>query len=116
MTFSNTFFLTTALAGLTFIIAGILLIKFPPKRINGIYGYRTLNSMKSQEAWDFAQRFSGKELSKWGVVSIISSITGLILPLSRNIATISGFAILAVLIAIIIMRTESAIKRHTKVL
>lgn len=35
-----------------------LLMYFLPKRkINGIVGYRTFNSMKNQENWDFSQRF-----------------------------------------------------------
>lgn len=30
--------------------------KFPPKKINGVYGYRTSSSMKSQQNWDYAQK------------------------------------------------------------
>lgn len=107
--------MTTALAGLTFIIVGVLLTKFPPKKINGFYGYRTFNSMKSQDAWDFAQQFSGKELSKWGIVLVVCSICGLILQFDKNMATISGLVILAVSVAVVITRTELAIKKHVKV-
>jgi len=32
--------------------------KNPPKRINAFYGYRTSTSMKSQAAWEEANRFS----------------------------------------------------------
>lgn len=32
--------------------------RFPPKKINSIYGYRTSRSMRSQEAWDCANLFS----------------------------------------------------------
>lgn len=35
---------------------------FPPKKVNYLYGYRTFRSMKSQEAWNFANRFSAKYL------------------------------------------------------
>ncbi|WP_435577458.1 SdpI family protein [Gilvibacter sp.] len=35
-----------------------LFMKYPPKKINSLYGYRTNKSMKSQEAWDFANRYS----------------------------------------------------------
>ena len=33
---------------------------WPPKKINMTYGYRTTRSMKSQSAWDFAQKYSAK--------------------------------------------------------
>ena len=35
-------------------------VKNPPTEINPGYGYRTTRSMKSQAAWDFAQRHMGK--------------------------------------------------------
>ncbi|MBQ9624887.1 MAG: SdpI family protein [Clostridia bacterium] len=41
-------------------LGGLLLLKAPPKDINSVYGYRTKSSSKSQEAWDFAQSFSGR--------------------------------------------------------
>ncbi len=31
---------------------------FPPKNINSLYGYRTANSMKNKQNWDFAQKYS----------------------------------------------------------
>lgn len=40
----------------------------PPERINGGYGYRSTRSMQSQEAWDFAQVYSGCFCS-WGGTS-----------------------------------------------
>lgn len=32
----------------------------PPETINGVYGYRTARSMKSQQTWDFAHRYCGR--------------------------------------------------------
>lgn len=45
---------------------GWVMEKKPPKKINGIYGYRTSRSMKNQDTWDFAQRYMGKVWWKWG--------------------------------------------------
>lgn len=56
---------------------GILWKKNPPKNINGFYGYRTPRSMKSQEAWDFAQRYISNLYFTWGV--ICSVLTALVL-------------------------------------
>jgi uncharacterized membrane protein len=59
--FENPLVNITFLCGLLFIIAGYILLKFPPKNINSLYGYRTSSSMENQEKWDFAQNYSSKE-------------------------------------------------------
>jgi uncharacterized membrane protein len=41
-----------------FLVAGVIMLLFPPKKINGLYGYRTQRSMRNQESWDKAQRIS----------------------------------------------------------
>jgi uncharacterized membrane protein len=47
---------------------------FPPKKINSLYGYRTPNSMKSQENWDFANRYSNRlALVLFFIFSILAS-------------------------------------------
>ena len=43
----------------------------PPKKINGLYGYRTTRSRKSQEAWDFAQRYSAKLMTMFGLAALV---------------------------------------------
>ncbi|HMP98127.1 MAG TPA: SdpI family protein [Cyclobacteriaceae bacterium] len=40
------------------LVIGYLFMRFPPKKINHFYGYRTPRSMRSQEAWDFANKYS----------------------------------------------------------
>jgi len=55
------------------IFSGCILIKFPPKNINSVMGYRTKASMKSTEAWTFAQDYSGKLMLKTS--SIVMPIT-----------------------------------------
>jgi uncharacterized membrane protein len=44
------------------LVLAVLFKRFPPKKINHIYGYRTPRSMKSQEAWDCANRYSSNAL------------------------------------------------------
>ncbi|NNE93783.1 MAG: SdpI family protein [Verrucomicrobiales bacterium] len=50
-----------ALGPLLLVIA-LLFLRFPPRDINWMYGYRTARSMKSQEAWEFANRLSARAL------------------------------------------------------
>ncbi|MCH1517659.1 MAG: SdpI family protein [Flavobacteriaceae bacterium] len=52
--------------GLIFVIAGYIQQKFPPKKINHFYGYRTRKSMRDQESWDFAQAYSSRQMQKMG--------------------------------------------------
>lgn len=54
--------------GIVFILAGIILYVFPPKKINGLYGYRTQTSMQSQQKWDFAQTYSAKIMMLTGLI------------------------------------------------
>ena len=49
---------------------GRVMEKKPPKKINGIYGYRTSRSMKNQDTWDFAQRYMGEVWWKWGWIML----------------------------------------------
>lgn len=42
----------------------------PPKEPNAWFGYRTNRSMKSREAWNFAQRKMGEVWGRWGLVML----------------------------------------------
>jgi len=70
------FIFLDALTGVVFLLAGFVMSKFPPKEINSFYGYRSSKSMKSQEAWDFAQEFSSKVMMKAGLFLIIFGLLG----------------------------------------
>ena len=52
-------------------VIGLVFWMYPPKKINEFYGYRTTRSRKSQEAWDFAQRYSAKLMTILGLAALI---------------------------------------------
>lgn len=56
---------------LNFLVVGVVFWMYPPKKINGLYGYRTTRSCKSQESWDFAQRYSAKLMTILGLAALI---------------------------------------------
>ena len=62
---------------LIMLIFGIVLTVKPPKSVNGIYGYRTARSQKSQEAWDYAQRLTGKWWTWTGAALLLVTITAI---------------------------------------
>jgi uncharacterized membrane protein len=67
------------LIGLIFFIAGSVTRWFPPKNINPMYGYRTNSSMKNQETWDEANRFSARYMQWCGIILIIIGVISVII-------------------------------------
>ena len=98
------------LVGVIYLIAGIFVLNFPPKKINHLYGYRMTSSMKSQERWDYAQKKSSWEMIKIAVAMVVLSAIPVIIPISENLNIgISLFLVIALTI-LMIYRVEKAIK------
>lgn len=107
--FEHPLFLILMMMGLVSILAGFIMIKFPPKKINSLYGYRTLNSMRSQERWDYAQSYSAKEMIRAGIVLTLLSVVGLMNVMGPFIGMITGVALMIVSFISVSIRTEKAI-------
>ncbi len=107
-------FLIPIICGPIFILAGVVMLKFPPKDINALYGYRTKSSMVSKERWDFAQRFGANQLIKWGIIMILTSGLGLIIQIPEMVALIFALGLLIILSIFPIVLTEKAIKKKFK--
>lgn len=60
-------------ASIIFILCGFILMKWPPKSRNSMYGYRTLFAKKSQDTWDEAQKNVGLLMI---IVGVINGIFG----------------------------------------
>lgn len=75
------------LIGLIFFIAGSVMRWFPPKNINTSYGYRTNSSMKSQETWDEANRFSARYTQRCGIALVIVGIISVMILNSGSVPT-----------------------------
>lgn len=86
------------------------MFKFPPKKINPLYGYRTNSSMKNQSRWDFAQRYSSKEMMKIGFVLMITSIIGFITNFGSLTNLFLGLGLMVLTMIILFIRVEKAIK------
>jgi uncharacterized membrane protein len=74
---------------------------FPPKKINNFYGYRTKSSMKDQESWDTANRYSANALL---VVALITNLFQFVSwylfnPETSFLAS-TGFMVMALLLTI----------------
>lgn len=98
------------LVGIIYLITGIFVLNFPPKKINHLYGYRMTRSMKSQERWDFAQKKSSWEMIKIAIVMIFLSGIPLIIPISENQNLWLSLFLLISFTILMIYRVEKAIK------
>ncbi len=100
--------------GIIFVIAGLIQWYFRPKKINSFYGYRTNSSMKSQEHWDFAQKYSAKESIKLGALLAIVPLILLVVDIENFTGMWIGLGLLICVCILLIFRTEKALKQHFK--
>jgi uncharacterized membrane protein len=66
--------LVLILEGLIFLAAAWISVRFPARKINLTYGYRTKASMSSQERWDFAQAYSRREMFRGGLYLMAAGV------------------------------------------
>ncbi|OJW17122.1 MULTISPECIES: SdpI family protein [unclassified Mucilaginibacter] len=62
------------LVGAVFILAALIQMRFRPKKINSLYGYRTPLSMKNQQNWDEGNRYSAQLMLKLGVILLLTGL------------------------------------------
>lgn len=102
------------ITGFMFFAIGSILHHSPPSEINGVIGYRTSSSMKSQERWDFAQKYSAKHMMYNGVALMIISALGYFLPIDGESKQIAGVGLVIASAIVMIATTEIAIKKRFK--
>jgi uncharacterized membrane protein len=98
------------IVGFVFAVAAFISLKFPPKKINSIYGYRTSRSMKNQENWDLAQRFSSQLMLKQGLIMFVLAFILAILPIPMEIATLISLLLLVTSVINLFVQTEKRLK------
>ena len=96
--------------GLIFAIVALITLVFPPKSINYLYGYRTSASMKSQERWDFAQRYSGIKMLHCGLILIALSFLNFFLKLNEDLQFALSLVLIVLAVGFLFFNTEKAIK------
>ena len=102
------------ITGVAFFGIGSILNFSPPGEVNGFIGYRTNSSMKSQERWDFAQKYSSRHMMFSGLIMAFISLLGYFLPIDVESKQILGIGLVLASAAIMIISTERAIKKRFK--
>lgn len=102
---------------LAMVIFGVVFLRWPPREINGVFGYRTARSMASQAAWDFAHAYMGKLWLRVGAVMMVLSVPAMLpcMGKSENMVGLWGGAVAlveCVIMLLPIIPTERALKRQ----
>lgn len=91
------------LIGPIILLVGYLFKKYPPKKINYIYGYRTPMSMKNENTWKEGNEFSMKMMMNVGVLTtFFQIITHLLFGIGTAIMLSSCFLVVALLVMVIL--------------
>ena len=108
----------TLLCPITMIFLGHRYMNNPPESINPKSGYRTSHSMKSPQAWAFAQKHFGRLWVINGIITGVLSVIPIALVYGKKITTIGivgGIVVLAQMIPLAVVPialTEKALKRN----
>lgn len=109
--YNSALFSINTITGLAILVVALIAYKFPPKKINNLYGYRTSRSMKSQINWDFAQVYSTKLLIQYNFIYLIIGCLGLFIEMREMIGIIISIASLILCLGLMIYKTEKALKQ-----
>ena len=95
--------------GLLFLIS-IIFWKFPPKKVNKLYGYRTEKAMQNQTIWDFANSTFNRNLLIYAGISFLAGLA--FVSLLHAELTWQPMALVFLSIIVSIVKTEKGMKEH----
>lgn len=95
--------------GLLFLLS-IVFWKFPPKKINNWYGYRTHKSMLNQKIWDFANAIFSKNLLIYAGISFLGAL--LLANFASSALTWQPMALVFLAVIVCILKTEKALNEN----
>jgi len=98
------------LVGVIFMVTAAITRLFPPRKINYLYGYRTASSMKSQERWDFAQRYSSTKMLQAGLFLTLISLVAIPFHISTQLNLGIGIFLMLPSCIFLFLTTERALK------
>ncbi len=98
-------------------LVNLWMMKHPVKAVNRYRGYRTKRSMKSQEAWDFAQRHNAQIMWRLGLVLTAVAVMIMLACYQVPIGQLGIVAVVLVVLTLMgtvvgIVSTEKALKAH----
>ena len=95
-------FICLLLIPLVMIIFGTIFRRAAPKKINPLFGYRSEQSMKDKESWDFAHKQVGSIWRRWGFAMLIS-IVPMFFVYGKDVDTVSYWGLAIIVLQLIVM-------------
>lgn len=93
-------------------VLGYVFLKYPPKKINCFYGYRTARSMRNVETWAYAHRMCGKIWIKAGpLLFVLILFSKTFLKISEELLSLIHMGVLIFILFSTIFLVESRMKR-----
>ncbi|MFD3000814.1 SdpI family protein [Pontibacter toksunensis] len=98
------------LPGLLVLLIGFILERWPPKRVNWFYGFRTHYSMRNLENWQEGNRYYARIILGIGFISIVVSLLCYYtLPLLLSLLAPLGVMLILFMLSIVL--TNEHLKR-----
>ncbi len=97
--------------GFLLYITGWFYKKYPPKKINHLYGYRTKRTMANQEVWDFANKIGAKMIFLWASLYMVVIII-IYWFVSIETFLVASISIFVVSFIISFIWSESILNKH----
>lgn len=91
-------------------VLGLIFLRWPPKKTNSFYGYRTQRSMQSQEAWQCANQFWPKAFLAVALLTCAFQVVAFYYLEQKTGLYAAGF--LVILLLCTIPATEWFLKRN----
>ena len=101
----------------TLIGFGRYFMKKDPKKINGVFGYRTAMSMKNEDTWVFAHHYCGRIWCSCGWVTLPITVIVMLFVIGKNVDVIGAaggivVGVQLVLFIVAVFLTERALKKN----
>ena len=97
------------LIGPLMLLISYIFTKYPPKKINDLYGYRTKRSMRNQDCWDFANRYSIRLMWKISLLTCLVQAICVIF-LDEGVALLTTTIVLVTTLIYSVYLTEKVLK------
>lgn len=101
---------TLLLIGTIFLLTGLITKRFPPKKINSFYGYRTPKSKSNVTNWKISQIESSKRMIEAALVLMCCSVIFYFIPMKESTSIITIAILIIASILYILISVERKLK------
>ncbi|MDA9851449.1 SdpI family protein [Flavobacteriaceae bacterium] len=108
----NSLSLILVLTGFIFYVAGFVQYKYPPKRINHLYGYRTKKSMSNLKIWKFAQSYAAKKMQGLGFSLFFLGLILSVIDINKGLGIWLGIALVTAAPFLMLFEIEKELKKR----